>query len=93
MNQVILRIDGMHCSECEDHVNDLFRKNLKHLIQVKSSHLKKQSILSSDIVLKEEDIKKALEGSGYRILGIEYHNGKKDTLSYRIALRFHHEEN
>ncbi|MDD6240071.1 MAG: heavy-metal-associated domain-containing protein [Eubacteriales bacterium] len=92
MNQVIIKIDGMHCPECEVHVNDLFRKNLKHVIQVKSSHIRKQTLINSDIVLKDEDINKALDGSGYRVLGVEHKDNQKDSFSYKLALKFHHEE-
>lgn len=92
MNQVIIKIDGMHCPECEAHVNDLFRKNLKHVIQVKSSHRKKQTLIASDVFLKDEDIHKALDGSGYLVLGIEHKDNRKDSFSYKLALKFHHEE-
>ena len=92
MNQAIVKIDGMHCPECEAHVNDLFRKNLNHVIQVKSTHIKKQTLIHSDIVLSDEDIKKALDGSGYKVEGIEHKNDLKDSFSYKMALKFHHEE-
>ena len=63
-------INGMKCGMCEAHVNDLFRKHLK-LKKVKSSHLKKQTLLISLTPLSEQDIKDSLEGSGYKIINIE----------------------
>lgn len=63
-------IDGMKCGMCEAHVNDLFRRHLK-LKKVKSSHLKKQTILVSLTPLSNQDILDSLDGSGYKIINIE----------------------
>lgn len=89
MNKITVSIDGMHCPECESHVNELFRKNCDRVIKVKSSHVKKNSVILSDKDLPDQEIKKALDGSGYKVLGIQHENNLKDTLSYKIALKFY----
>lgn len=91
MNKITVKIGGMHCPECEAHVNNLFRKNCPRVIQVKSSHLKKQSVIFTDASLDEEAVRKVLDGSGYRVEDVSFENGLKDSLSYKIALKFHKE--
>lgn len=69
MVKIIANIDGMACSMCEAHVNDAIRKNLK-VKKVKSSHRKGQTIIISQEDISQEDIKKALEGTGYEVKDI-----------------------
>ena len=69
MVKIIANIDGMACSMCEAHVNDAIRKNLK-VKKVKSSHRKGQTIIVSQEDIGEEDIKRALEGTGYEVKGV-----------------------
>ena len=70
MEQVKVKIDGMHCEMCEAHVNDLFRKNLK-LKKVSSSHRKGETLIIGEGPYDEETVEKALEGSGYKVEGVE----------------------
>ena len=70
MYKYLLHIDGMMCGMCEAHVNDLVRKNLK-VKKVKSSHRKNQTIIISILPLEESDIRKAFDGSGYKVDAIE----------------------
>ena len=53
MYKYVLKIDGMRCSMCECHVDDLIRKNFLSAKKVKSSHKKNESsfISSDDIIL------------------------------------------
>lgn len=37
LKQIVLKIDGMKCGECESHVNDIIRRNFK-VKKVSSSH-------------------------------------------------------
>ena len=37
LKQIIIKIDGMKCGECESHVNDIIRRNFK-IKKVSSSH-------------------------------------------------------
>ena len=40
MYKTTLKIDGMMCSMCEAHINDVIRKNMKEAKKVSSSHSK-----------------------------------------------------
>lgn len=60
-----LRVEGMHCSMCESHVNDLIRKAIPEAKKLKSSHLKGLTAFSSDSEVEEARIKEALASSGY----------------------------
>ena len=67
MVQITLDIDGMQCSMCEAHVNDIIRKNFK-VKKVKSSHSKNRSVIIAQEDIPDEEIKKA-----YRELARKYH--------------------
>jgi copper chaperone CopZ len=66
MNKYILGIDGMACGMCEMHVEDKLRKAIK-LKKVNASHIKNNVIVITELELNEEDFKKILDPTGYRI--------------------------
>ena len=66
MNKYILGVDGMRCGMCEMHIEDVIRKNLK-IHKVKASHIKNQAIVFTEENLIEEDFKKIIDPTGYRI--------------------------
>ena len=66
MNKYILGIDGMACGMCEMHVEDKLRKAIK-LKKVNASHIKNNVIVITELELTEEDFKKILDPTGYRI--------------------------
>lgn len=66
MNKYILGIDGMACGMCEMHVEDKLRKAIK-LKKVNASHIKNNVIIITELELSEEDFKKILDPTGYRI--------------------------
>ena len=70
MYKTTVKIDGMACSMCESHVNDAFRRKL-NIKKVTSSHKKGISEIISDQEITYEQLEKALDGSGYKILGAE----------------------
>ena len=70
MIQYQVKIDGMHCSMCEAHVNDLFRRALNPK-SVRSSHKKGETILVFEEPKVSKEIKDALDNSGYIVLSIE----------------------
>jgi copper chaperone CopZ len=70
MYKTTVKIVGMACSMCESHVNDAFRSKL-NVKKVTSSHKKGESVIISDTEITSEQLEKALDGSGYRILGSE----------------------
>lgn len=69
MYNYILKIDGMSCSMCESHVNDLIRNNFD-VKKVKSSHKKNETLIVSNNKLDEEKLKDILHKNGYEILEI-----------------------
>ena len=70
MNKYILGIDGMGCGMCEMHVEDKLRKAIK-LKKVDASHVKNNVIVITELELSEEDFKKILDPTGYRITSYE----------------------
>ncbi len=69
MVKITADINGMSCSMCEAHVNDAIRKNLK-VKKVSSSHRKNQTVIIAQEDISDEDIKNALEGTGYTVADI-----------------------
>lgn len=66
MNKYILGIDGMACGMCELHVEEAITKKLK-VKKAKASHIKNNLIVIIEDNLSEEDFKKILDPTGYRI--------------------------
>ena len=70
MNKYILGIDGMACGMCEMHVEDKLKKAIK-LKKVDASHIKNNVVVITELELSEEDFKKILDPTGYRITSYE----------------------
>lgn len=82
MQQITLKIDGMHCSMCEAHINEIVRKNdLK--LKVKSSHLKNETKIITDHQIDINEIKSNIEKDGYRVLNISTTEVKKTLFGYK----------
>lgn len=79
MYKITLVIDGMKCGMCEAHVNDYIRKNF-NVKKVKSSHIKKETVILSQENINEEDIKKVLSSTGYNIISYKTENYEKKSL-------------
>ncbi len=79
MYKITLGIDGMKCGMCEAHVNDYIRKNF-NVKKVKSSHIKKETVILSQENINEEDIKKVLSSTGYNIISYKTENYEKKSL-------------
>ncbi|MBR4496100.1 MAG: heavy-metal-associated domain-containing protein [Acholeplasmatales bacterium] len=79
MYKITLGIDGMKCGMCEAHVNDYIRKNF-NVKKVKSSHIKKETVILSQENIDEEDIKKVLSSTGYNIISYKTENYEKKSL-------------
>lgn len=69
MVKITLDIDGMACGMCEAHVNDAVRKAFA-IKKVSSSHSKGQTEIIADQPLDDDELKKAVEETGYKVLGI-----------------------
>ena len=71
MEQVTLKIEGMHCSMCEAHVSDAIRRALPKAKKVKASHRKG---VAPFLVEEGVDFTPGIQGveaKGYRVLGSE----------------------
>ncbi len=71
MREITLKIDGMRCNMCEEHVNNEIRK-LIDVKKVKSNHLKGETVL----VTKQDDIDidkliNGINATGYKVLSFE----------------------
>lgn len=68
--KTIVKVDGMMCSMCEAHINDVIRKNF-NIIKVKSNRKKKETIIESNEQLDKNKIKEVIDKTGYTVLGFE----------------------
>lgn len=70
MVKTTLEIDGMACSMCETHVNDMVRKAFA-VKKVTSSHAKGSTEILSEQPLEEEKLRAAIETSGYQVVSVK----------------------
>ncbi len=80
MIRTVLKIDGMYCSMCEAHINDVIRENFK-VKKVSSSHSKGECEIISERPLDREEVKKAVGNTGYRVLSFESGEYRKKKFS------------
>lgn len=67
LKQIIIKIDGMKCGECESHVNDIIRRNFK-IKKVSSSHRTGEVKILTIEELNVKDIENKLMSYGYKII-------------------------
>lgn len=83
MIKTVVKIDGMACGMCESHVNDAIRSafNVK---KVSSSHSRGEAVILSDAAISAEELCKALEPTGYRVLSAESGEIEKQGLFSKL---------
>ena len=69
--------DGMMCSMCEAHINDLVRKTFPNASKVKSSHRKGECSFLTEDDIDEKEINEALNNMGYKLLAVKSENCEK----------------
>lgn len=69
MFQITVQVDGMMCGMCENHVNDAVRKAVP-VKKVTSSHGKGQTVILTEADVSEDEIRSAIEKTGYQVRGI-----------------------
>lgn len=69
MIKTVLRIDGMMCSMCESHINDVIRQNFD-IKKVSSSHSKGETVVESNAPLDEEKLASVIANTGYEFKDI-----------------------
>ena len=67
LKQIVIKIDGMKCGECESHVNDIIRRNFK-VKKVSSSHRTGEVKILSKEELNLQEIEEKLMSYGYKII-------------------------
>ncbi len=70
MLKIIAKVDGMMCGMCESHVNDAVRRALP-VKRVTSSHSRGETIILTEADISEEQLRAAIEPTGYRVLGVD----------------------
>lgn len=69
MVRITLDIEGMACGMCEAHINEAVRKAFA-VKKVTSSHGKGKTEIIAQEPIDGEDLKKTVEATGYKVLGI-----------------------
>ena len=79
MNKITVKIDGMMCGMCESHVNDAIRRAFP-VKKVTSSHTKGETVILTETDISEEQLRAAIEPTGYRVLEVSTEEYKKKGL-------------
>ncbi len=77
MNKVTLKIEGMSCSMCEAHINDVIRRTVPGAKKVTASHTKGEASFLSEAAADEALLKDAINATGYTCLSITMEPYKK----------------
>ena len=80
MIKTTLTIDGMACSMCEAHVNDAVRGKFA-VKKVTSSFKKGVTEILSENALDENDLRAAIETTGYRVSDVKTEGVEKQRFS------------
>ncbi len=70
MFQTTVKIDGMMCGMCEAHINEVIRKLYPKAKKVSSSHTKGETTFLTEETVSGDDVRKAVDATGYRFISI-----------------------
>ena len=70
MFKTTLKIDGMMCSMCEAHINEVIRKTVPGAKKVSSSHSKGEASFLTEERVEEKLLKDAISATGYTCLSV-----------------------
>ena len=73
MTETILKVDGMACGMCENHINDTVQK-------VTSSHTKGETVILSEQPLDQQALRDAIAATGYTVTAVDAHPYEKKGL-------------
>ena len=79
MNKITAKIDGMMCGMCQSHVNDAIRRAFP-VKKVTSSHTKGETVILTETNISEEQLRTAIEPTGYRVLEVSTEEYEKKGL-------------
>ncbi len=71
MIKTTLKIDGMMCSMCEAHIQEVIRKSLPGAKKVSASHGRGEASFLSEEAPDAAALKAAIDATGYTCLGVE----------------------
>ena len=71
MLKTTLKIDGMMCSMCEAHIQEVIRKSVPGAKKVSASHSKGEASFLSEEAPDAAALKAAIDAMGYTCLGVE----------------------
>lgn len=69
MTSITINIEGMACSMCEAHISEAIRKTFPDAKKVRASHRKGTVSFMTDQPIDEEQLKQAIEPTGYGYQG------------------------
>ena len=67
MKKIIIGIEGMMCSGCENRVNQAV-KNAYPVKKVSSSHSKNETVITTEVDIPEAQITAMLTGMGFKVV-------------------------
>ncbi|MCM1544157.1 MAG: cation transporter, partial [Ruminococcus sp.] len=84
MTQITLKIDGMACSMCENHVCDVIRRNFD-VKKVTASHKKGTAVILTEAEIAEAKLISAIGETGYKVMEFEKSEAvkKKSLFGFR----------
>ena len=71
MVKTTLKIDGMMCSMCEAHICDTIRKAVPSAKKVSASRSKREASFLTEAAVDAEQLKAAINATGYPCLGVD----------------------
>ena len=71
MIKTTLEIDGMMCSMCEAHINEVIRKAVPGAKKVSSSHTKGEVSFLTEEAADEKLLRDAIAATGYTCLSVD----------------------
>ena len=70
MLKTTLKIEGMMCSMCEAHINDMIRRTVPSAKKVSASHIKGEASFVTEEAVDEATLKETIAATGYDCLGV-----------------------
>lgn len=71
MIQHTVQINGMACSMCEAHINDVIRRLYPQAKKVSASHGKAEASFLTESAIDAEELRRAIDATGYEFVSCE----------------------
>ncbi len=82
MKRITVKVEGMMCPMCEAHTNEAVKAAMK-VKKVSSSHKDGETVIIAE-EYSEDSIKRAIEETGYKVLGIDVAEEKSQGFFARL---------